>query len=269
MKRACSIILILVLISIVFLSAYSILQTDYKLISATGAFSRGITVHSMYSGDEAATTDRQEEAPSVQTDRESKPAEQSHGTASSKPQQKKLRIIQSVQETSYYCVPACIQMTLRYHAIECTQHSLAQQLHTDPVTGTEYVDMASVLNSYLFPDTSMPSADEAGYHVQTIAPTDHTQEISEIFSRRCEQNIKDGYPVFAAVDLHALYPTLAHANHMVLVIGYAKNDETITSYYIIDPYPPVQDDVYKGLKIFSAEELVHAMLVNEEPAYIW
>ena len=56
---------------------------------------------------------------------------------------------------------------------------------------------------------------------------------------------------------------------MVLVIGYAKNDETITSYYIIDPYPPVQDDVYKGLKIFSAEELVHAMLVNEEPAYIW
>ena len=60
-------------------------------------------------------------------------------------QQEKLAIIQSVQENNYYCVPACIQMTLRYHAVNLSQSELAQQLHTDPVTGTEYADMAVVL----------------------------------------------------------------------------------------------------------------------------
>lgn len=82
--------------------------------------------------------------------------------------------------------------------------------------------MARVLNSYLFPGTSIPSADEPGYHVQTLSPDDHTQDASDTFSRRCVQNIDDGYPVFAAVDLNALYPALAHANHMVIVIGYEK-----------------------------------------------
>ena len=56
---------------------------------------------------------------------------------------------------------------------------------------------------------------------------------------------------------------------MVIVIGYEKNKDQITSYYIIDPYPPVQDEVHRGLKQFTAEELVRAILVNEEPAYIW
>ena len=79
--------------------------------------------------------------------------------------------------------------------------------------------MARVLNSYLFPGTSIPSADEPGYHVQTLSPDDHTQDASDTFSRRCVQNIDDGYPVFAAVDLNALYPALAHANHMVIVIN--------------------------------------------------
>ena len=137
--------------------------------------------------------------------------------------------------------------------------------------------MARVLNSYLFPGTSIPSADEPGYHVQTLSPDDHTQDASDTFSRRCVQNIDDGYPVFAAVDLNALYPALAHANHMVIVIGYEKNKDQITSYYkdqitsyyIIDPYPPVQDEVHRGLKQFTAQELVRAILVNEEPAYIW
>ena len=184
-------------------------------------------------------------------------------------QQEKLAIIQSVQENNYYCVPACIQMTLRYHAVNLSQSELAQQLHTDPVTGTEYADMAAVLNTYLFHKDTIPTATEAGYRVQTMKATDDVEKTAQVFAQRCEQNIKDGYPVFAAVDLHALYPSLPQANHMVLVHGYQKEHNRITSYYILDPYPPVQDAVYQGLKTFTAEELIHAMLVNEEPAYIW
>ncbi len=267
MKRTYTTILMLLTILLVFLFAYS-LCTARMQIPIFGTISTGMSVRPFDWNGDFAAADRQEEASFKERDEENMP-EIEERSETDEQKQNKLTIVQSVQETSYYCVPACIQMALRYHAIESTQQHLAQQLHTDPVTGTEYADMAGVLNSYLFPGTSMPSDDEAGYHVQTLLPYEQTQEVSQIFSHRCEQNINDGYPVFAAVDLNALYPTLAHANHMVLVIGYEKNKDQITSYYIIDPYPPVQDEVYRGLKLFTAEELVHAMLVNEEPAYIW
>ena len=61
-------------------------------------------------------------------------------------------------------------------------------------------------------------------------------------------------------------PVLMAVNMMDIV---EKNKDQITSYYIIDPYPPVQDEVHRGLKQFTAQELVRAILVNEEPAYIW
>lgn len=268
MKRTYSSILILLTSIIVFLFAY-IMRTACKQIPVYGTSSTGLSAQHFDRNGAFAAADRQKEGSLMESDTENMPEKREQSETDDEHKQNKLPIVQSMQETSYYCVPACIQMALRYHAIESTQQHLAQQLHTDPVTGTEYVDMARVLNSYLFPGTSIPSADEPGYHVQTLSPDDHTQDASDTFSRRCVQNIDDGYPVFAAVDLNALYPALAHANHMVIVIGYEKNKDQITSYYIIDPYPPVQDEVHRGLKQFTAQELVRAILVNEEPAYIW
>lgn len=275
MKRRILLCLILLLISAVSLSAYCI-WTQHIQISATGRLSRGIPMNRQFqTADSESSTDRQEAFAGDETDVENKPEVidqkqiEDTDTAAKSTERVKLDLLQSLQENNYYCVPACIQMTLRYHSIEASQHTLAQQLHTDPVTGSEYADMAGVLNSYLFHTSGIPSEQEAGYHVQTMQSTDDAQKISQIFSQRCEQNINDGYPVFAAVDLNALYPTLSHANHMVLVNGYVKEHGLITAYYILDPYPLVQDEVYKGLKLFSAEELIHAMLVNEEPAYVW
>ena len=233
MKRTYSSILILLTSIIVFLFAY-IMRTACTQIPVYGTIYTGLSVQHFDRNGAFAAADRQKEGSLMESDAENMPERREQSETDDEHKQNKLSIVQSMQETSYYCVPACIQMALRYHAIEST-----------------------------------PSADEPGYHVQTLSPDDHTQDASETFSRRCIQNIDDGYPVFAAVDLNALYPALAHANHMVIVIGYEKNKDQITSYYIIDPYPPVQDEVHRGLKQFTAQELVRAILVNEEPAYIW
>lgn len=183
--------------------------------------------------------------------------------------QNKLDIPQIVQETNIYCVPACIQMTLRYHNIEANQEDLAEQLRTSSVTGTEYIDMARVLNTYLFHKETLSDDQESGYRIQNINCNETSEEVSNIFQKRVERNIQDGYPVFAAINLHSLYPSLPSANHMVVVNGYIKENEEISSYYVIDPYGPVQDPVYGGQKIFTSDELLQAILENEEPAYIW
>ncbi len=47
-------------------------------------------------------------------------------------------------------MPACIQMTLRYHNIEANQEDLTEQLRTSSVTGTEYIDIASVSTPIYF-----------------------------------------------------------------------------------------------------------------------
>lgn len=183
--------------------------------------------------------------------------------------QNKLDIPQIVQETNIYCVPACLQMTFRYHNIETNQEDLAKQLKTSSTTGTEYIDMARVLNMYLFHKETLLDDQESGYRIQNINYNETSEEISDIFKKRVERNIQDGYPVFAAINLHSLYPSLPSANHMVVVNGYTKENEEITSYYVIDPYGPVQDPVYGGQKIFTSDELIQAILENEEPAYLW
>lgn len=176
-----------------------------------------------------------------------------------------LSVSQKVQETSYYCACACVQMTLELFGTSLSQSELAAQMHTDPVTGSEYADTVRVLNRYLFGKED-PLAGEAGYRVQRI----HAQEaFASVFEQRLVRNLQDGYPIFATVDLHALYPQLPSANHMVLVIGYVMKGNTITHYLYIDPYPPVQDAKQQGLKTVSKEIFLHAMALNEEPAYLW
>lgn len=174
-----------------------------------------------------------------------------------------------VQENNYYCVPACMQMVFRYKGIEKTQTELANEMNTSPTTGTEYADLARVANKYLFQNENV-GPNDPGYHIQRISKNDTNPDIYTKFEQRVRQDISTNDPIFAAVDVHALYPQYKSANHMVLITGYAlfAGTNNIAYYYYIDPYYE-QDSVYGGLKTITAEQLMNAIVTNEEPAYIW
>ena len=180
----------------------------------------------------------------------------------------KISLPQSLQETNYYCGPACLQMILANFGIQVSQSELAKQIKTDSITGSEYEDMARVLNSYLFADVDLS---RSGYRVQTHTRSDEKASALVQFESRVRKNIDDGYPSVIAIDLNKIYPQLPSANHVVVCNGYIKkfNSQEIAFYYIIDPYDKVQDATYGGLKVVTPQELIDAIIDNVEPAYIW
>lgn len=181
----------------------------------------------------------------------------------------RLDVPQSVQETGYWCVPASVQMVLRYQGIDVDQSVLAADMNAKPQTGTEYVDLARVVNKYLF-GTEHANPSGAGYHVQTIAIGDTNPAVARTFAKRAKTDLDDGYPVFAAIDLHALYPWFGHANHMIVITGYdADANGTVTHWVYRDPSYLMQSESHAGLKIVTADAMINAIVFNEEPAYIW
>lgn len=181
-----------------------------------------------------------------------------------------LSVPQSVQENNYFCGPASLQMVLRYHGISVSQSQLAKEMNTVPVTGTEYNDLAKVVNKYLFNNSNV-GPNDPGYHVQTLQRYDTDPEIAKTFEKRVKQNISTNDPVFLAVDVKALYPNLSSANHLIVLTGYTvyTGTDKIAYYYYLDPSYAVQDDIYGGLKTVTSEELINAIVSNVEPAYIW
>lgn len=175
-----------------------------------------------------------------------------------------------VQENGYYCVPACVQMVFAYHGIDMSQETLAEELKTKPATGTEYVDLAITLNQYIFHHASI-DASLPGYQVATFKGNEPVQEVLDVLEQRVKQDIETKDPVFVAIDVQTMYPELSRGNHIVIIVGYEyqPNSEELAAYYFIDPSYLVQDATYGGLKKATGEELVKAMLANEEPAYVW
>lgn len=181
-----------------------------------------------------------------------------------------LPVEQRIQETSYYCVPAVLQMVLNFKNISIPQEQLAMEMNTSSKTGTEYIDLARVANKYLF-DNENVGDNDPGYHVQTIERNDSNPQIAIDFKERVKTNIKNNDPTFVAIDVNVLYPQLNSANHMILLVGYATyaNTDNIAYYYYIDPSYAVQDSTNGGLKIVTEEELIKAIIQNVEPAYVW
>lgn len=176
----------------------------------------------------------------------------------------KLELKQSVQENDYFCVPAALQMVLDFKNITISQSDLAEELNTSKTTGTEYVDLARVANKHLFND-------QVGYQVQTLDINKITDQEKLDFEQRIIQNISTNDPTFVAIDNKAMYETLSVGNHMVVVIGYSLNTKTdkIESYIFIDPSYVVQDSQMQGLKVVSSENMIKAIIQNEEPAYVY
>ena len=185
-----------------------------------------------------------------------------------------LSVPPSVQENGYFCVPACLQMVLAFHGITQRQSILALQMNTSSITGTEYVDLAQVVNQYLF-NCTVPTDSQGGYRIQKFSSSASTmtEEEKNLFQQRVFQDISTQDPVFVAINRNVLYPELSPANHMVIVVGYAtyEGSNRLAYYYIIDPSYQVQDPVYGGLKVITQEELIKGIMLNEsnEKAYIW
>ena len=180
----------------------------------------------------------------------------------------RIPVPQRIQENGHYCGPACLQMVLAYHGIERTQAQLAEELHTSMVTGTEYADMARVLNTYLF-DCEIPGAGQPGYRPVYLVPGKVTEDDMALLKERILRDIATNDPVFIAVNMQELYPQLPKVNHFVLISGYQMRNNEILYWYIVDPYAKVQHPSYQGLKIFTPEEIQRALNTNTEPAYIW
>lgn len=121
-----------------------------------------------------------------------------------------LSMRQSVQENSYYCGPGAIQMILSYHGIEMSQDALAAELHTVPVTGTEYIDMVRVLNHHIFHTPAMLEADEPGYRIQRLERNIVNEEIILLMESRIRSDIDNNDPALITVENSALYPSRFH-----------------------------------------------------------
>lgn len=184
--------------------------------------------------------------------------------------QLELTSLQSVQENNYFCVPACLQMVLRYKGTEKSQSELAKEMQTKPITGTEYLDLARVANKYIF-NNEQVGPNDAGYHVQTLTRYDSNPNIMVDFEHRVRTDIETKDPIFVAIDVETVYPDLYSGNHMVVLIGYSlfAGTSDIENFYIIDPSYTIQDTIYGGLKVVDKETLEKAIINNEEPAYIY
>ncbi|OZG66492.1 peptidase C39 [Bifidobacterium eulemuris] len=181
----------------------------------------------------------------------------------------RLSVPTMLQDSNDWCGPAALQSVLRYKGIDVSQSTLAAELNTKPVTGTEYVDLARVANAYLF-GVADANPSGAGYHVQTIAFGDTSVQTAQLFEQRVKTDMASNDPVFVAIDVAAMYDGFGHGNHMIVVTGYDTDaNGAITHYRFIDSMRSVQDATYGGLKIVDAATMMRAIVTNEEPAYVW
>lgn len=181
----------------------------------------------------------------------------------------RLDVPQKMQETGFYCAVACLQMVLEYHGIAAEQNELASALHTDPVTGTEYEDLARVASVYRF-GKEPQNWDEAGYRAVIWNQNQGSQDLRNQFESQAMQDLSNNDPLFVSINIAQLYGYHTDASHELVIYGVDLDENGhIQTFYCIDPSYLFQDTVYGGKKSISADELWTAMNNNPEPGYVW
>ena len=180
-----------------------------------------------------------------------------------------LNISTIVQRRWNYCAPATVSMILASRGLQVDQAQLANEMGTDETFGTHNSNAIKVLNRHLF-GYDVPSGNQAGYRLATVANPNSDSEDMKRFKKRLIQNINDGYPMYYTIDNSKMYPDRS-GEHNVIGVGYGltADGSDVAYIYYLDPSYMVQDPVYAGLKIVSPEELLHAMVSCTEPNYAW
>lgn len=178
-------------------------------------------------------------------------------------------VTRSIQEKSWYCGPAVMQMLLSHYGLNASQNELAVQMNTSSVTGTEYADMANTASQYVF--GSVPSsAAEPGFRSYTVSQNNFSSEDQALFLQRLKTDMESEDVLSAAIDTYALYPDLGiRATHVVLING-IETDEAgnIIRIRIEDPWYEIEyaseEEHWIDTNVF-----LNAMDQSPEPGYIW
>lgn len=176
----------------------------------------------------------------------------------------------AVQEESFYCAPAVMQSLLACHGIHVEQSLLAVQMHTDPVTGTEYEDLARVASEYIF--GKEPACDlDAGYRAAVFKDTGFNRSDMDLFLKRAGADLQNGDPVIAGVDNTVLHPELGiQGVHVILLTGMNKaaSSNEIVSFTAMDP-SYVWQKSNPAFFTISTQQLYEAFAACKEPGYVW
>ena len=150
-----------------------------------------------------------------------------------------------------------------------TQEELAARLHTDPITGTEYEDLAREASILIF--GKVPASDaESGYRAVLWKQNEGTDSMKQDLQRRIMMDLESGDPVFLSINMKVAYGSQNDLVHEVVLYGadYDDSGEPI-KYYFMDPSSSQQDLQYGGRKKFTPDELWNMMNDNPEPGYVW
>lgn len=173
------------------------------------------------------------------------------------------------QETNYYCAVACLQMVLDYHGVQVSQTDLAKALNTDPVTGTEYEDLAREASLRIFGNWPLDDS-QSGYRYLLWNRNQGTDQTRAEFERRVRDDLKSGDPMFISINPAVVYADAADAVHEIVLYGADYDQEgNAVRYYCLDPYQNYWESENEGRKVFTPDELWNAMNDNPEPGYVW
>lgn len=174
------------------------------------------------------------------------------------------------QENGYYCGPAVLQSLLAYHGIHASQDELAAELHTDPVTGTEYEDLARMATDRL---NTEDRSDQPTliYRAEMFKDKPFTDEEADLFLSRLAEKLKNGDPFFVGLNCAVTRPQDGiSATHLVLICGMTYNPQTgeILRIDMMDPSYLSQRDG-TAFFTFPTETIIEAIRECEEGAYVW
>lgn len=193
------------------------------------------------------------------------PANTENGTEreDEKNRQIRLNIPESIQETGYWCAPACLQMVLAYHGLDYSQKELASLMNTSSVTGTEYEDLARAATDLIF-----TKREKAGQYREVIfKPSD--DDYRSDFEKRVIADLENGDPVFASINNAQMYKDVGNQVHEIVIYGIDLDEQgRIVSCCYLDP-SSLRTTAYGQKYIVTADEMWNAMLNNPEPGYVY
>ncbi|MCF0260847.1 MAG: C39 family peptidase [Erysipelotrichaceae bacterium] len=179
------------------------------------------------------------------------------------PVQLRLAVPESVQETGWWCGPAALQMVLGWYGIFVSQQELSDLMHTSPVTGTEYEDLARAATELIFLQTG-----RSGQYTAVIF-TSADSHLRAEFEERAVQDLKNGSPVFASINNAVMYKDTGSQVHQTVIYGADLNEEgKAERWYYLDP-SSVRTSEYGQKYSCTADEMWNAMLNNPEPGYVY
>ena len=179
------------------------------------------------------------------------------------PVQLRLQVPESIQETGWWCAPAALQMVSGYYGLHFSQQELADLMHTSPVTGTEYEDLAETATDLIFTQTG-----RSGQYTAVLFTSADGHLRSE-FEERALQDLRTGSPVFAAINTAVMYQDADTQVHQTVIYGADVNEEgKAERWYYLDPGSQRTSEY--GQKYWCrADELWNAMLNSPEPGYVY